>query len=147
MAAQNNPNQPGNNFTTDEYVLAYHGPLLYEARVSVCFKTMPRTMRNFCARSGHAIVYLSTAMLTFSFLPRAKMNAPRVLDVLITLHVVPAHRFYSLRTGTRPTPSSAALDHTISFTTKDGSRRELLDVGYPPHGLCCYLVTARLFWR
>lgn len=23
-----------NQFTTDEYVLAYHGPLLYEARVS-----------------------------------------------------------------------------------------------------------------
>jgi hypothetical protein len=26
---------PMNQFMTDEYVLAYHGPLLYEARVSV----------------------------------------------------------------------------------------------------------------
>lgn len=36
MAASNsqNPNHQPNQFTTDEYVLAYHGPLLYEARVS-----------------------------------------------------------------------------------------------------------------
>jgi hypothetical protein len=26
---------PMNQFMTDEYVLAYHGPLLYEARVSL----------------------------------------------------------------------------------------------------------------
>ncbi|EJT51710.1 hypothetical protein A1Q1_07122 [Trichosporon asahii var. asahii CBS 2479] len=35
MAASNsqNPNHQPNQFTTDEYVLAYHGPLLYEARI------------------------------------------------------------------------------------------------------------------
>jgi hypothetical protein len=33
MATSSPQHQP-NQFTTDEYVLAYHGPLLYEARVS-----------------------------------------------------------------------------------------------------------------
>lgn len=33
MAQQNNAQHQPNSFTTDEYVLAYHGPLLYEARI------------------------------------------------------------------------------------------------------------------
>ena len=54
-----------NQFMTDEYVLAYHGPLLYEARVSglvsildplgsfcVCFGSRARRMRN--VRAGYA---------------------------------------------------------------------------------------------
>lgn len=55
MAASNsqNPNHQPNQFTTDEYVLAYHGPLLYEARVSDtttnlgCFSTFSKGL------SGH----------------------------------------------------------------------------------------------
>lgn len=54
-----------NQFMTDEYVLAYHGPLLYEARVSGlipildpliyfwgCFQGRARRMRDVSA--GHA---------------------------------------------------------------------------------------------
>jgi hypothetical protein len=37
---------PMNQFMADEYVLAYHGPLLYEARVSTC-PTLPDHLRCF----------------------------------------------------------------------------------------------------
>lgn len=40
--SQHQPNQ----FTTDEYVLAYHGPLLYEARVS-CLKRADGSCTSF----------------------------------------------------------------------------------------------------
>ena len=32
---QPNNNKPGMNFSADEYVMAYHGPLLYDALVSI----------------------------------------------------------------------------------------------------------------
>ena len=52
MAASNsqNPNHQPNQFTTDEYVLAYHGPLLYEARVSA-IKMCLGISTTICSRS------------------------------------------------------------------------------------------------
>jgi hypothetical protein len=42
-----------NQFTTDEYVLAYHGPLLYEARVSeIPNPTSSRAMSSFGSQQG-----------------------------------------------------------------------------------------------
>jgi len=38
---------PMNQFMTDEYVLAYHGPLLYEARVSHSFNIISRRLSCF----------------------------------------------------------------------------------------------------
>jgi hypothetical protein len=58
MAQQNNSQHQPNSFTTDEYVLAYHGPLLYEARVSD-LQTSTSTTRSFCAWSGGGICGMS----------------------------------------------------------------------------------------
>jgi hypothetical protein len=67
MAAQNNPNHQPNQFTTDEYVLAYHGPLLYEARVSVIPKRAPESCATFtrvpsvtCLSGNHADFFFSS---------------------------------------------------------------------------------------
>jgi hypothetical protein len=43
------PPAPMNQFMTDEYVLAYHGPLLYEARVSHPISIIPTS---FCSLRG-----------------------------------------------------------------------------------------------
>lgn len=65
MAASNsqNPNHQPNQFTTDEYVLAYHGPLLYEARVST-IKTILDVITTIPKCSGGQMLRSADWMLT-----------------------------------------------------------------------------------
>lgn len=59
-----NANHQPNQFTTDEYVLAYHGPLLYEARVSDT--TSPWCPSCFGCRWMAATCWMHGAILTYT---------------------------------------------------------------------------------
>jgi hypothetical protein len=94
-----NMSEQSNQFMTDEYVLAYHGPLLYEARVSH-FTITYQSSRIFQAIPSHPSSYTPASTLTFY----SRSSCQRI--------------------GQRPIPSWARSDRTTLSTTKDGSKRE-----------------------